>query len=240
MATVVVLSEEAVNALVDGMFVGATINGSGNLILTTQGGDPVDVGNIKDHGGLTGLGDDDHTQYAKADGTRGSFASTSQGTKADAARPNKGGEIDIQAGDTTSPPGFYELVVITNDGTSSTGWVNRMEIQFKDNSGATPRTVFAHNEYGEVRGASAKHNTTWLRGFVEYNPANVTGTRDATIPIFQLMDNRTDRNHLWGLYSTGMQKIMTGQIPVQYVIVLGPSDAVPTGTPANTVIVRTT
>lgn len=31
-------------------------------------------GGVTDHGGLTGLGDDDHTIYALADGTRGSFA----------------------------------------------------------------------------------------------------------------------------------------------------------------------
>ncbi len=29
---------------------------------------------VTDHGALTGLGDDDHTQYALADGTRGDFA----------------------------------------------------------------------------------------------------------------------------------------------------------------------
>lgn len=33
---------------------------------------PIDTG-VNDHGGLTGLGDDDHPQYAKADGTRGQF-----------------------------------------------------------------------------------------------------------------------------------------------------------------------
>ena len=38
-----------------------------------------------DHGALTGLGEDDHTQYALADGTRGSFATTAQGMLADAA-----------------------------------------------------------------------------------------------------------------------------------------------------------
>ena len=36
----------------------------------TDGG----TGGVTDHGALTGLGDDDHTQYAKADGTRGAFA----------------------------------------------------------------------------------------------------------------------------------------------------------------------
>ena len=34
-------------------------------------------GGVTDHGALTGLGDDDHTQYALADGTRGNFAATS-------------------------------------------------------------------------------------------------------------------------------------------------------------------
>lgn len=39
-------------------------------------------GGVSDHGALTGLGDDDHSQYALADGTRGSFASTAQGALA--------------------------------------------------------------------------------------------------------------------------------------------------------------
>jgi hypothetical protein len=38
-----------------------------------------------DHGGISGLADDDHTQYAKSDGSRGNFASAAQGTKADTA-----------------------------------------------------------------------------------------------------------------------------------------------------------
>ena len=40
---------------------------------------------VTDHGALTGLGDDDHPQYALADGSRGLFASTAQGATADAA-----------------------------------------------------------------------------------------------------------------------------------------------------------
>lgn len=35
------------------------------------------IGGVSDHGALTGLADDDHTQYALADGSRGSFAATS-------------------------------------------------------------------------------------------------------------------------------------------------------------------
>lgn len=40
---------------------------------------------VTDHGALTGLADDDHTQYALADGTRGTFATTAQGALADSA-----------------------------------------------------------------------------------------------------------------------------------------------------------
>lgn len=44
-------------------------DGSGDVIVSGGGG-----GGVTDHGGLTGLGDDDHTQYALANGSRGSFA----------------------------------------------------------------------------------------------------------------------------------------------------------------------
>ena len=36
-------------------------------------------GGVSDHGSLTGLGDDDHTQYALADGSRGAFAASTHG-----------------------------------------------------------------------------------------------------------------------------------------------------------------
>lgn len=44
-------------------------------------------GGVTDHGALTGLGDDDHSQYALADGSRGDFATEAQGALADAAVP---------------------------------------------------------------------------------------------------------------------------------------------------------
>ena len=37
-------------------------------------------GGVTDHGALTGRDDDDHTQYALADGSRGTFATAAQGT----------------------------------------------------------------------------------------------------------------------------------------------------------------
>lgn len=42
-------------------------------------------GGVSDHGALTGLADDDHTQYALADGSRGAFATEAQGALADSA-----------------------------------------------------------------------------------------------------------------------------------------------------------
>ena len=45
-------------------------------------------GGVSAHGLLTGLADDDHTQYALADGSRGNFATPAQGTLADNAVPS--------------------------------------------------------------------------------------------------------------------------------------------------------
>lgn len=55
------------------------LTGSGSTItltVTTGGGSS---GGVTDHGALTGLSDDDHSQYALADGTRGTFAATTEG-----------------------------------------------------------------------------------------------------------------------------------------------------------------
>lgn len=54
---------------------------------------------MTDHGALTGLGDDDHSQYALADGSRGDFATEAQGALADAAVPQIQ-PVNTQAGTT--------------------------------------------------------------------------------------------------------------------------------------------
>lgn len=56
-------------------FMSGTVNPA---IAAASGG-----GGVTDHGALTGLSDDDHPQYALADGSRGSFATTAQGALAD-------------------------------------------------------------------------------------------------------------------------------------------------------------
>lgn len=238
MATVVVLSADAVGALLDGYVEGAHIDGTGQLVLTFGDASTSVVGYVRNHSELLNLDADDHEQYALADGSRGAFATPAQGTKADNARKNlTTATVEFLGGSGT----IIETFLITNDATDTTTWPNRWAIQYRDNdTTATPRNVTAFNEYGEVRLASAKHNTVALRVFNEEHHANVTGTRSTTVPIIELMDNRDDRNHLWGVYSAGQMKIQAGQILVAYSIVLGPSDAVPTGTPSGTIIVRTT
>ena len=53
-------------------------------VVSTGGGGEGGEG-VTDHGALTGLSDDDHSQYALSSGARGNFASTAQGTLADTA-----------------------------------------------------------------------------------------------------------------------------------------------------------
>lgn len=55
------------------------------IIVRGGGGSGGGGGGVTDHGALTGLADDDHSQYALANGSRGNFASPEQGTKADTA-----------------------------------------------------------------------------------------------------------------------------------------------------------
>jgi hypothetical protein len=59
--------------------------GAGRRIVIRPSASGGSGGGVTDHGALTGLGDDDHPQYALADGTRGAFATTAQGDLADTA-----------------------------------------------------------------------------------------------------------------------------------------------------------
>jgi hypothetical protein len=72
-------------------------------------------GGVTDHGNLTGLTDDDHTQYALADGTRGTFASTSHNH--DAAYVNVTGDTmtgTLVLNNTTASGGQIRLKSVTN------------------------------------------------------------------------------------------------------------------------------
>jgi hypothetical protein len=235
MGTVVVLSKDATMAILNGTYNGATINGSGKLILTKVDGSTQDVGFVQDHSQLLHLSADDHTQYAKADGSRGSFATTAQGTKADNARPNTQAAISFNAGDSTS---WIERITIVNDGTSSTGWLNRIEFRYDPTVGGgsgTSRLTLFINEYGEVRIVPGKTNTTAFRIFTKDQPGD--SAHSTTVPLMEIMDDRTTRTSLWSVYSTGF--IGFKDVVMNYVLVLAGATAVPANTPAGTLIVRT-
>lgn len=240
MATAIVLDADAVVALVADALNSAVINGGGELVFTTKGGSTINLGTVKDHGSLTGLSDDDHGQYALADGTRGDFASTAQGTLADNARKNLDASGTITAGAAAGSGGTVEVFTIVNDGTSSTGWENRIEFRYDatvgGGGGSTDRLTFFLNEYGEIRCVPGKHNTVGFRFFTKDQPGDTS--HDTTVPMLEMMDDRTTRTSLWSLLPTGI--IQFKDVHMNYVLVLGPSDTVPANTPAGTVIVRTT
>lgn len=242
MGSVIVYDQATVLGLVQELFASAVINGSGKLIVTRQNGTTVDIGYVADHGQQVGLGDDDHTQYAKADGTRGAFATVAQGGKADAARPNINATADVNGGDSTA---WIEEFTVTDDGTVTSGWRNRFVGWFRHRVAGVPvidslrRMVFWQNEYYELRLAPAKHNTVALRLFVRDTATTQTTARDANVPILQLMDDRSIRTPIWGLHSNGKVRIGANEIETESVIRLTAAAAVPTGTPSGTLIFRT-
>lgn len=237
MGTVVVLSKDALMAILNEAFDGATINGSGKLILTRVDGTTVDVGFVQDHSELLHLDADDHPQYALADGTRGDFATEAQGAKADAARPNTQATIGVNAGDSTA---WMEKITITNDGTSSSGWVNRQEHYYDNTVGGgtgTARLTNFWNEYWEYRQVPGKHTTTPWRLFEKDQPGDTA--HDATVPMMEIMDDRSTRTSLWTVVKTnGYYQVQIKDVPMNYVLVLAAAASVPSNTPANTVIVR--
>lgn len=235
MPTVVVLTADRVIAVELEDVVGGIINVDGDLILQTRGGAEFNLGNVKDHGGLAGLSDDDHPQYALSDGSRGDFATPAQGTKADESRPNTQAEIDLDGGD---PDAVVETVTITNDGTDTATWLDRMVYQYRATVGGTPRKTSYFNEKGELRVAPANYDTTGARFFVKEDPTNPSTARSTTVPVVELMDDRVNRNSLRGWLGDGSET--RNGIKMSDVLVLGPSAPVPAGTPANTVILRTT
>lgn len=223
MATVTVLNAAKTIDLINDGVTTAFIDENNHLILQKPEGVFVDVGKvIHEHNELVGLGEDDHEQYALADGSRGNFRAKTQAV------------INFNGGDENA---VVETITVTDDGTSTSGWINRLVGYFKPSAMAVARLVFFLNEYLELRLAPAKHNTVALRIFVRDTAVSQTTARNQDVPLMELMDDRTNRNTLWGLYDGGAQRVKN--IPVSYTIVLGASDPVPAGTPANTVIVRT-
>lgn len=235
MASVTVLTAAKTLELINETIVNGILDENGHLILEKSDGTTIDLGSISpvaSHSALTNLGADDHPQYALADGTRGSFATTAQGTKADNARPNKGGEVSLLGNDQTP----VETISITDDATPTSGWINRWGSRFRDSAVSAWRNVTQLNEYGELRVSPAKSNTTGARFFSKELASHPA--RDMNVPVVELMDDRTTRTSLRGWLGDGTET--RRGIKMSDVVVLGLSEAVPANLPANTVIVRKT
>lgn len=231
MGSVVVLDADRTMELINAGFVNATIDINGALILSRPDGTSVTIAGIKLHGDLMGLDEDDHPQYALSDGTRGDFASVEQGQKADGARPNVNADVTFSDGTDQ-----LEKVTIVSNGDTST-WASVFEFWFQDTDGLGPRRCFYINEAGELRAAPSRWNTVAARFFAKELPNNPTAARSTTVPIVELMDDRTTRTSLRAWMWDGT--LTRRGVKMSECVVLNSTDPVPTGTPANTVIIRT-
>jgi hypothetical protein len=138
-------------------------------------------------------------------------------------------------------------ITIVDDGTDTSNWPNRWEWLFDLAGATTAKLVQWVNEYGELRLVPAKANTVALRIFGR----TAAGDSAHTGPVFEIQDNRTDRNTKFGISETGdvtagaiqTTGAITRAVPsgptleTGYVKITG-GGAVPTGTPAGTPIIR--
>jgi len=135
-------------------------------------------------------------------------------------------------------------MTIVDDGTATTGWPNRWEWKF-DPAGATAAQLVQWvNEYGELRLVPAKDNTVALRVFGRHASTDAAHTG----PLFEIQDNRADRNTVFGVDEDG-NVTTTGTITIQVpsgpdlqvgFLMLDAVESVPSGTPAGTPIIRPT
>lgn len=108
----------------------------------------------------------------------------------DALQP--GGTVTI-----TDPTNEQVLTVNVVDDSSPTGnWPDRIRLLF---DGAE---VTWFNEYGEYRGTPAKNNTVGWRLFVARTPTSYSN-RNNTVPVLQVVSDRTDRTPLFEVYGDG-------------------------------------
>lgn len=241
MGTVQVASAARVQAIADASVVSGELNESGHLVLTKGSGTTVDLGAVATPPnasttvkGIVELATDTETSTG-TDSTRAVTPFSLSAFLTASFKKRRQADLIITGNDAN---GYVETVTIQDDGTATTTWVERLMYKFKDLASGLTRNVFYLNEYGEVRISPARHNTTAFRVFVKEYANNPTEARSATVPVMELMDNRTTRNSLWGIVSDGTT-VVAGQ-RMAYVLVLSAAAAVPTGTPAGTVIVRTT
>jgi hypothetical protein len=103
-------------------------------------------------------------------------------------------DISLDADDET-----FGTWVIADGGTPTSGWPNRGGFSFTPSGGGETVDTFQWNEYGEVRCISAKAATVGLRVFVKQFATSVAHTAN----VFEVQDDRTNRNVLVAISSNG-------------------------------------
>lgn len=134
------------------------------------------------------------------------------------------------------------VYTVVDDNTPTAAWPNREEWWFQP-SGQPAKLVAWHNEYGEMRGSPAKNNTVPLRVFSKISPTD--GAHSG--PLIEVQDDRTTRTTKFSVDADG-NVVATGTITrtvpsgptlsTGYIVLAGAA-AVPAGTPAGTLIIRT-
>lgn len=104
--------------------------------------------------------------------------------------------IDVNGADA-----YMENFRITNDGSATSTWPERLTFFYRDTMGGTYYRTGYFNEYGEIRVAPGKPNTVAFRAFTrEYT---TQPARNMSVPIIELMDDRTNRNQLFAVMPNG-------------------------------------
>lgn len=94
-----------------------------------------------------------------------------------------------QARTITDPStGQWADVTIVDDGSATSGWVDRFRVTWDPVTGTTHPTFWL-NEYGEFRGIPAKSNTVAGRFFAAVDATDLAA-RDAGTPVFEVTDQR--------------------------------------------------
>jgi hypothetical protein len=119
---------------------------------------------------------------------------------------------------------------IVADGSDSGSWKNRLEFLFKPVGGTAALTGY-FNEYGELRVIPGKANTVPFRAFTKQFPTDANHTAN----VLEVQDNRTDRNVLFSVDSTG--KVAAPNIGAK-VWTLNAGDSNPAGLATGDVIVK--
>lgn len=95
---------------------------------------------------------------------------------------------------------IFANITVVDDSSDPNTWIERQTFWF-DSGGFRHRTGY-FNEYGEIRSVAGRGNTVAARFFAKENLSDPI-TRSTTVPIFEVCDDRTNRNRLFSVTSTG-------------------------------------